>query len=769
MFWGSQDRLKFTFRPLFTCSPTDRMGSMRLTLRTLMAYHHGVLAPQDHADLHHRIQASPDAGNLLRRIDMLTKSSQLLSPPLVSKGPVELGGDPNSIAEYLDDALNGAIVPDLERVCLERDMHLAELAHCHELLATAMKTQIAVPDLLRQNAIKLADPNERETIESQLLTRTTKRVARSTSEMQRMDRPHADMKDDAAIGNSVGVSAPMVASGGESIRPQGLSLEDTKLSHEVPEYLIGSSRGRWKIPVAIAGLAALLGLLIWQTLGPWEHVRSLFLATPTVGQGTEEPPLVVRELPPVNAEQAEPDDSVFNELIVSEEMPPLATAPDAQPSAASSGAGVETSDEAPPMPAAVPPSGADAIESSDDAPPLPPAASDTTDAPATGSNGSATWVPASDSVGELVLLKSSSELERLTPNGHIQSDAMLICLPTTSGSIELPNEVTWMTRGASRLSVDTSATPCTITTPLCRAMIKSQAAGKLVIATRLGPFEISLPDGNSIVSIEVCYRQIAPGSVIDRRAFVPAVIVIAAEGSAKVSHRHGQGTDSHELSIGEGVAVVEGSILTKFRLANIPNWFRLDNLRPIDYLAAEDLSRLAVAKDGVPFEQTLDQLTGFRRPETASLAIQAAMLAGDWSPFIGMLQSDRYRSHWATALNLARQVLAIAPDESDSIRNLFLDKFGVKQGDELFQMLCGLSEDQLSGDGVSVLISQLDSDTLANRVLAAHQLELLTGQTMAYQPHAPNRSSIQQWRRDAATKKLSLLPLVDPIVEKVSP
>jgi hypothetical protein len=722
---------------------------MRLTLRTLLAYHHGVLAPNDHADLHHRIQASPDAGNLLRRIDALTIQPQLLSPPLVAKGPANLASDPNSVAEYLDDALKGPMVPELERVCLEHDMHLAELAHCHELLATAMNTQVAVPNLLRENAIKLADPAQRAAIESQLLTRTTKRVAR---EIVRTDHAHVSS---AVLADAVQVSAPMVASGGESIRPEGLSLENAKLAHEVPEYLIGSSRGRWKIPIAMAALTALLALLIWQTLGPWERVWGLFLATPEIAEAAdiEEPPLVVRELAPV---QAEPDDRVFHELIVSEEVPPSVVPTEGTASQAD----VDASDEAPPMPASP-----EAIESSDDAPPLPPA----TITPNTNDSVSLPhWHPANSTVGELVLVQKENRFERLQPDASIDPNTTLLMLPTATGAIELPNQLTWMARGASRLQVNVGSTPCNVTTSLCKAMLHGQTAGDLLLTTPAGVFEISLPDEKSFVSVEVSYRQIAYGSVVDRRAYVPAVIIVAAEGAAKVSHTMGQQKDSHALAIGEGVAIIEGRSLTKFRLTNIPDWFRPNNLRPIDMLAAEDLSNLAVVKDGKTLADTLLEISSNRRPETASLAIQAMMLAGNWSPFVGeLLGSDRLRSHWATTSNLARQLLAITPSESAPIRDLFVDKYGVKQGEELFQMLSGLPEEQLIADGISNLISQLDSDSMATRVLAAYQLELLTGKSLAYQPYAPNRASIQQWRREAATKKLSVLPLADPITEQV--
>ncbi|MEZ6075976.1 MAG: hypothetical protein R3C56_09975 [Pirellulaceae bacterium] len=52
----------------------------------------------------------------------------------------------------------------------------------------------------------------------------------------------------------------------------------------MPDYLMGSSAGNWKIPLAIGALAAVLVMLVWQSLGPWEKVTELFAKVPVTGQ-----------------------------------------------------------------------------------------------------------------------------------------------------------------------------------------------------------------------------------------------------------------------------------------------------------------------------------------------------------------------------------------------------------------------------------------------------------------------------------------------------
>lgn len=116
---------------------------MRLTLRTLLAYLDDALDPAQAKVIGQKLAESPSALELVERIRKVTRRRGLSTPPTST----EQGSpsDPNTVAAYLSDALSADQTAEFEATCLASDVHLAEVAACHQILTLVISEQVLVP------------------------------------------------------------------------------------------------------------------------------------------------------------------------------------------------------------------------------------------------------------------------------------------------------------------------------------------------------------------------------------------------------------------------------------------------------------------------------------------------------------------------------------------------------------------------------------------------------------------------------------------------
>ena len=218
---------------------------MRLTLRTLLAYLDDLLEPGDAQELGKKIEESEFASTIVSRINDCMRRLRLGVPSLNGRG---MGNDPNTVAEYLDNTMAPDLVPEFERVCLESDMHLAEVAAAHQILTLVLGEPAEVDPASRQRMYALLH----------------------------------------ATGEPLATSGEASSMAGQRRRP------------EVPDYLRESDGGnRWLKFAAVAGVVVLLLVIV---------VGSFRIRNRSVAQAPSQPPAppaaVAKESPP--AVKAEP-------------------------------------------------------------------------------------------------------------------------------------------------------------------------------------------------------------------------------------------------------------------------------------------------------------------------------------------------------------------------------------------------------------------------------------------------------------------------------
>lgn len=218
---------------------------MRLTLRTLLAYLDDILEEDDIQVLKAKIEESPRATQLIDRIRKSVDNGAIgaLSPDAI--GPLE---NANATGEYLDSTLSPEQIAEIERLCLDSDVSLAEAAACHQILTVVLGQPAQVPDHLRQRIYDLPLSDALRTMEQQTRpaadARAAGKMAPVGESVSSLDLDRAPPGNDAALAAGLpgaddiqfATSGPMdgdldgdLAGAATKIRPVG--PDDSGVSH----------------------------------------------------------------------------------------------------------------------------------------------------------------------------------------------------------------------------------------------------------------------------------------------------------------------------------------------------------------------------------------------------------------------------------------------------------------------------------------------------------------------------------------------------------
>ncbi|HEX3997689.1 MAG TPA: hypothetical protein VHX65_03965 [Pirellulales bacterium] len=227
---------------------------MRLTLRTMLAYMDDILEPADHQDVGQKIEESEYATNLLHRIRDVTRQMRMGAPKVSGRG---MGLDPNTVAEYLDNVLSGERVPDFERVCLESNVHLAEVAACHQILSLVLGEPAEVDPALRRRMYDLA-------------ARSQETGIAGVDDDETTPPPRTDIEPPELAAAAAAGAGTIALDGGHDAH-----VVPARQRPEVPEYLRASRRSRfWPIAITVLLAVCLLAAISLAMFG-WDNNPTL--------------------------------------------------------------------------------------------------------------------------------------------------------------------------------------------------------------------------------------------------------------------------------------------------------------------------------------------------------------------------------------------------------------------------------------------------------------------------------------------------------------
>jgi len=251
---------------------------MRLTLRTLLAWLDGVLPEDEQQQLGAKVSSSAVATHLVERIRTAVGRTTIGAPRPDGRGLTE---DPNSVAEYLDNTLSAEQLEAFERICIESELHLAEVAACHGLLAEVAR------DPAVEHRLQL---EERQRIHQRLLGLMAgihDRAATERVEAERRGDGHRESRETAqAIREAMASATSQPA----AVTPSGEGVATLEPGRAQVRPAERSSLAAWIAALfSLALLLALVGVLVWSLGGTLTGRRPPEVARVEVQGGPQDP------------------------------------------------------------------------------------------------------------------------------------------------------------------------------------------------------------------------------------------------------------------------------------------------------------------------------------------------------------------------------------------------------------------------------------------------------------------------------------------------
>ncbi|MGW8255950.1 MAG: hypothetical protein ACWGMZ_00540, partial [Thermoguttaceae bacterium] len=741
-----------------------------------------------------KIDESNFVYDLLHRIRVLLQKTTLTVPPLSSQVAYE---DPNAVAEYLDNTLSPESVAEFEKLCLESDIHLAEVAGCHQILSLVLGQPVEVDPLAREKMYEIP------------------------SRFPEVPYSFSFTQDIA--------SAPPLPSSYINKMKQA-AQKNKKLGHSlgsksaIPEYLREPpNKYRWISIVSSVFAAGCLIFLSLRTLGVFDRGLSSDKTAPAAEAANQPTRLPAKQTQigkaTAKTKETPPKQQSANKTVVAEKKVKSESAADAvaEPVAPSAKpADAKQSPEASPasktespaaalkQPEALLQPGASDSKVEASGAPLPKAIASISFDKEPNSKLAALNVAEkgaaekSESEAQVAEKPSISGEDRALPAGEhlgrfMSDEELLLKFHPTDNDWRLVAENQLLSGGAKLLAL-----------PLYRPEINLAAGINLSV---LGGTELELLPGSSARApgLNLHFGRIVmmplanPGTrvrlVIGDRSGIVTFVGPDAAAAIKVRRVHSMGANPEsdpgvmvaEMFVSAGQMLwdeqgqktleiaapaqvrIEDQLLPEVSVAKeLPAWISKNRLNPLDQGASELIvQELTSAPRERSARLGLMELSKHRRREVRLLAVRCLSYLDYFDPPIEDLDNVEYRLDWNNNIDLLRGAVGRNVQTAVAVRET-LEKRHPQQAAELYRMLWGYSDKDLQAGEDAKLVKALENDDLIVRVLAFWNLKEITGKGLLYQPEqtaAKRQQSVQAWKERLKDNEIR----VKSDLEKTSP
>ena len=350
-----------------------------------------------------------------------------------------------------------------------------------------------------------------------------------------------------------------------------------------------------------------------------------------------------------------------------------------------------------------------------------------------------------------VLLKydaTAAVWQRLATEEPLVAGQQLLALPAYRPRIELTSAVTVDLLGGTRVTLLAAGPegPAGVEVSYGRVVVKplAQPRGRLRLVVGGCKGVLTLVEPESIAAVEVNHAH-SPGvnpetesSKITCDLYVSQGAVVWDEGLGKNPVEISSPARLSLLPPAKGPATIGG--------ASVPKWIAFEPIGPLDQRAAAVIAQSLQSNRSARLG--LLELADHRQREVRWLATRCLGYLGHFDPMVAALDDMSRRIEWLDCVDQLRLAVARSPETAAAVRQAIEKQFSDESA-ELYRMLWGYSDKDLSGGEDLKLVNYLEHERLAFRFLAFWNLKDVTGLGLFYRPELPaakRSQSTKHWK-----------------------